>query len=129
MIAESGYINDNGTIILPKDRLTEFANLHKGERVVVTFEAYPRRTTNSMVGYYFGYVIPTIITALKELGWELGQTSKAKSIVDHWLMACNPFSDKPIRQMSLDEAGEYLEWIKQFAAEWLSVYIEEPKTL
>ena len=73
--------------------------------------------------------VDSISTALKELGWELGQTSKAKSIVDHWLMACNPFSDKPIRQMSLDEAGEYLEWIKHFGAEWLGVYIEEPKTL
>lgn len=129
-ISESGLIGNDGRLRMPMDRVNAFFEAHKGERVVVRFEAAAPGSSELQLAYYFNYVVPTIQTAL----WETGERKTEKQ-VDLWLrQQCgNCYNDfgglLEARQMSKPDFSEFLEWLKQFAAENLYVYIEDPKTL
>lgn len=129
-ISESGLIGADGKLRMPMDRVNAFFEAHKGERVVVRFESAERGSSELQLAYYFNYVIPTVQTALYETG-----DRKTERQVDLWLreqcaVCTSGWGDLyEARQMSKTDFSEFLEWVKQFAAENLFVYIEDPKTL
>lgn len=129
-ISESGTITANGQLRMPMDRLQEFFAQHKGQRVVVRFEAAESGSTELQLAYYFNYIVPTIQQALLETG-----ERKTERQTDVWLReqcvhCTSGWGDlMDARQMSKTDFSLFLEWLKQFAAENLFVYIEDPKTL
>lgn len=129
-ISESGIIGPDGRLRMPMDRLNAFFAKHKGERVVVRFDAAAPGSTALQLAYYYNYIVPTIQTALYESG-----DRKTEKQVDLWLrQQCGScYNDYggllEARQMSKNDFSDFLEWLKQFAAENLYVYIEDPKTL
>lgn len=129
-ISESGIITDNGQLRLPMDRLNAFFAANKGKRVVVRFEAAEPGSTELQLAYYFNYIVPTIQTAL----WETGERRTEKQ-VDLWLrqQCASCYNDYggllEARQISKPDFSDFVEWLKQFAAENLYVYIEDPRTL
>lgn len=129
-ISESGIITDNGQLRLPMDRLNAFFAANKGKRVVVRFEAAEPGSTELQLAYYFNYIVPTIQTAL----WENGDRRTEKQ-VDLWLrqQCASCYNDcgalLEARQISKPDFSDFIEWLKQFAAENLYVYIEDPRTL
>lgn len=129
-ISESGIITDNGQLRLPMDRLNAFFAANKGKRVVVRFEAAEPGSTELQLAYYFNYIVPTIQTAL----WETGDRRTEKQ-VDLWLrqQCASCYNDYggllEARQISKPNFSDFIEWLKQFAAENLYVYIEDPRTL
>ena len=129
-ISESGIITDNGQLRLPMDRLNAFFAANKGKRVVVRFEAAEPGSTELQLAYYFNYIVPTIQTAL----WENGDRRTEKQ-VDLWLrqQCASCYNDYggllEARQISKPDFSDFIEWLKQFAAENLYVYIEDPRTL
>lgn len=129
-ISESGIVGTDGRLRMPMDRLNAFFAEHKGERVVVRFEAAAPGSTAAQLAYYFNYIMPTVQTAL----WETGERKTEKQ-VDLWLrQQCGScYNDYggllEARQMSKNDFSEFLEWLKQFAAENLSVYIDDPRTI
>lgn len=129
-ISESGIISENGLLRMPMDRLKAFFAEHKGERVVVRFEAAAPGSTALQLAYYYNYIVPTIQTALLETG-----ERKTERQTDVWLRqqcvhCTSGWGDlMEARQMSKTDFSLFLEWLKQFAAENLYVYIEDPKTL
>lgn len=129
-ISESGIITDNGQLRLPMDRLNAFFAANKGKRVVVRFEAAEPGSSELQLAYYFNYIVPTIQTAL----WENGDRRTEKQ-VDLWLRqqcaSCyNEYGGLlEARQISKPDFSDFIEWLKQFAAENLYVYIEDPRTL
>ena len=129
-ISESGIITDNGQLRLPMDRLNAFFTVNKGKRVVVRFEAAEPGSTELQLAYYFNYIVPTIQTAL----WETGDRRTEKQ-VDLWLrqQCASCYNDYggllEARQISKPDFSDFIEWLKQFAAENLYVYIEDPRTL
>lgn len=129
-ISESGMISENGLLRMPMDRLKAFFAEHKGERVVVRFEAAAPGSTALQLAYYYNYIVPTIQTALLETG-----ERKTERQTDVWLRqqcvhCTSGWGDlMEARQMSKTDFSLFLEWLKQFAAENLYVYIEDPKTL
>lgn len=129
-ISESGIIGTDGKLRLPMDRLNAFFAANKGQRVIVRFEAAAPGSTAAQLAYYFQYIVPTIQTAL----WETGDRKTEKQ-VDLWLrqqcaVCTSGWGDlMDARQMSKTDFSEFLEWVKQFAAENLYVYIEDPKTI
>jgi hypothetical protein len=129
-ISESGIITDNGQLRLPMDRLNAFFAANKGKRVVVRFEAAAPGSTELQLAYYFNYIVPTIQTAL----WETGDRRTEKQ-VDLWLrqQCASCYNDYggllEARQISKPDFSDFVEWLKQFAAENLYVYIEDPRTL
>lgn len=129
-ISESGIITDKGQLRLPMDRLNAFFAANKGKRIVVRFEAAESGSSELQLAYYFNYIVPTIQTAL----WKNGDRRTEKQ-VDLWLRqqcaSCyNEYGGLlEARQISKPNFSEFIEWLKQFAAENLYVYIEDSRTL
>ena len=130
-ISESGIIGKDGRLRLPMDRVNAWLAEQKDERVIVRFEAAAHNSSELQLAYYFNYIVPTIQTALLEIG-----ERKSEKQVDEWLrkqcgwLFYNADGDlQEARQISKQNFADYLEWLKQFAAENLSVYIEDPRTL
>lgn len=134
-ISESGLIGTDGRLRIPMDRVNAWCAEHKGERVVVRFEAAAPGSSAALLAYYYNYIVPAVVSALYEQG-----TRKSEKAVDKWLVQEYP-GEKDERQLGVGtdvtEAREldqrqmldFLDWLKQFAAENLSVYIEDPRTI
>ena len=129
-ISESGIITENGQLRLPMDRINAFFAANKGKRVVVKFEAAEPGSSELQLAYYYNYIVPTIQAAL----WQNGDRRTEKQ-VDLWLrqQCASCYNDYggllDARQISKPDFSDFIEWLKQFAAENLYVYIEEPRTL
>ena len=131
-ISESGLIGTDGRLRLPMDRINAFCAANKGKRVVVRFEAAEPGSTKLQQAYYYNYIVPTIQAALFEQG-----TRKSEDAVDRWLVQQYPgdkFAGELLevvagRGFDKSQMSDFLEWLKQFSAENLSVYIEDPQTL
>lgn len=134
-ISESGVITVSGQLRMPMDRLNAFFAKHKGERVVVKFEAAEHGSSELQLAYYYNYIVPTVSAALYEQG-----TRMRERAVDKWLVEQYPgekderilgFGDdvNEARQLDTRQMFDFLDWLKQFAAENLYVYIEDPRTL
>lgn len=130
-ISESGLIGRDGKLRLPMDRLNaEFAK-HPGKRVVVRFEIEERGSSALQQAYYYNYVIPCVVEALREQG-----TRKSEDATDRWLISQYPGgfrydgSEQHVaRQLTTTQMADFLEWLKQYAAENLDVYVEDPRSL
>lgn len=134
-ISESGIISDDGKLRLPMFRVNAFCLANKGKRVIVRIEAAAPGSTELQRAYYYNYVVPTISAALYEQG-----TRKSEMAVDKWLVNEYP-GDKEeseiglgvevteARQFNKSQMFDFLEWLKQYAAENLYVYVEDPRTL
>lgn len=130
-ISECGTINDNGRLLMPMDRLNAFFSANKGQRVIVRFETAEPGSSKLQLAYYYNYVLPCVVEALREQGTRISEER-----ADRWLIEQYPggFSydgnkQTVARQLTQPQMSEFLEWLKQYAAENLYVYIEDPKTL
>jgi len=135
-ISESGTIGKDGKLRLPMDRLNAWFASHPGERITVRFEAAPQHSTAAQTAYYYNYIVPTITAALYE---QQGVRNSEKN-TDKWLVAMYPGDTTErvlgtcadileAREFDKNQMSDFLEWLKQFGAEELSVYIEDPKTI
>lgn len=134
-ISEFGFVGADGRMRLPMDRIDYYLMQHKGERLIVRFEAAASGSSKLQQAYYYNYIVPAVVEALYEQG-----TRKSEKNVDRWLVEQYP-GDKSESEMGLGvdvaearylskaQMSDFLDWLKQFAAENLDVYIEDPKTL
>lgn len=131
-ISESGIIGPNGQLRMPMDRLNAFFADHKGERVVVRFEAAAPGSTALQLAYYYNYIVPTITVALLETGQRMTDEWTDRYLIQEYPGELRTQDGQLVlygRQLTKTQMSEFLEWLKQFAAENLYVYIEDPKTL
>lgn len=134
-ISEFGAINADGKLLLPMDRINAYLKDNKGKRLIVKFEAAEQGSSALQQAYYYNYILPTIAAALYEQG-----TRMSESQVDGWLLdlypGCKSESElgtgedvQKARNLTRWQMSDFLDWIKQFAAENLYVYIEDSRTL
>lgn len=131
-ISETGVIGTDGKLRLPMDRLNQFFADNKGKRIFVKFECQEPGSSAALLAYYYTYVVPTVCEALKETGERLSFER-----TDVWIMNQYPnntvnedgFYPTMGRNLTQPQMIDMLEWLKQFAAENLNVYIEDPKTI
>jgi len=119
--------------------VNEFLKLHKGERVTVRFFVAPKGSSEALKGYYYNYVVPTVRRALYETGERLTEEQTEKFLREQSPVMCVANFDtstskytthiKEIAEVGNAELIEHIEFIKQFAAEELNTFIEEPKTI
>ena len=131
-IRESGVIDAKGNMLLPMDRLTAFFLANKGKRIVVCFEAAEHGSTAAQQSYYYKYVLPTIVDAYREQGTRMTAHDVDKQLL--WLYPGDLITPEhyiPTRadQLDVTQMNDFLEWLKQFAAENLNVYIEDPRAI
>lgn len=129
-IAEAGMISPDGKLRLPMERLQEFFNAHPGQRVIVRIEAAVPGSSAAQLAYYRQYIVPTVQAAL----WETGDR-RTEGQVDLWLrQQCGSCYNEyggllKAEQISQADFSDFIDWIKQFAAENLYVYIEDARTI
>lgn len=104
-------------------------------RVVARFELAAPGSTKLQAAYYYNYCVPTIQAALREIG-----ERKTEAQTDEWLVQMYP-GEKDEREIGTGEEitqarhfskgqmSDFLDWLKEFAAENLYVYIEDSRTL
>lgn len=134
-ISETGVIGADGRLRLPMERVNAFCAANPGTRVVVRFEAAVPGSSELQLAYYYNYIVPTIREVLFRYG-----TRRSEAAVDRWLVEQYP-GDKfenlvgtgeevtLARNLDRRQMSDFLEWLKQFAAENLETYIEDPRTL
>ena len=132
-ISESGLIGADGKLHLPMDRINAFCAQQKGKRVIARFEAVAPGSTDAQQSYYYGYILPTIQTALMDTGTRYNEKK-----TDEFLMLQYPGDRVRIdgtlaeygRDLNQTQMSDFIDWIKQFAAEPpLSVYVEDAQTI
>ena len=123
-------IGPNGKLRMPMDRLNEFFSHHAGKRVVMRIEVAEPGSSALQLAYYFNYILPTVQAALFDTGKRMTEKQ-----VDLWLrQQCGSCYNNyggllEARQIPQSDFSDFIDWLKQFAAENLYVYIEDSKTL
>lgn len=133
-ISESGIIGTDGRLRLPMDRINVFCAANKGKRVIIRFETAEPGSTKLQQAYYYNYVVPTIKAALYVNGERYTESDVDRWIINNYPLSKDLFTEngepKVVgTQLTISEMSDLLEWLKQFAAENLSVYIEDPRTI
>lgn len=138
-ISATGVVNNKGGLSLYMGEVNEFLKLHKGERVTVRFFVSPKGSSEALKGYYFNYIVPTVRRALYDTGERLTEEQTEKFLRERSLIMYEQETDvktgkytthiKEIAECGNAELIEHIEFIKQFAAEELNTFIEDPKTI
>lgn len=112
-------------------------NLLPDGRYRLTVEKYRKNKSNPQLGYLFACVYPLVLKALNDAGWEFVSVDE----VDEYCKSM--FSSKEIlnrnsgeimdipglkREMTTVEMMTYVDAIRDWASEFLNVYIPEPET-
>lgn len=123
-IAEAGTIGKDGKLRMPMDRLNGFFRANPGKRVIMTIEAVEPGSTALQQSYYYRYVLPAAVEAMRDLG-----TRMTEAQADRWLLSEYPgdADGETGRELSQGQMSDYLDWLRQYAAENLSIYIEDPR--
>jgi hypothetical protein len=138
-MSATGIINNSGKLSMYMGELNEFFKQHKGERIVARFFVAPKSSSAALKAYYYNSVVPSVRQALAETGERktekdtelfLRQNSPIMQIEKIDEISGKYFSElRQINDCSNAELIEHIDTIKQFAAENLNVYIEDPKML
>lgn len=117
--------------------LQEFARQHPNKVCIVRVELLPVAPSLKSFHYYWVYICPEVQRALYEKG-----ERKSLEQVDRWIREQCPITQdqkwdgeklrkrvKELDEISTEEFNEMIEWLKEYAAENLDVYIEEPRFL
>lgn len=123
LLTEAGRIDTGGKLLIPMERIEEFCREHPGERVLFRLEALGKVPSRALRGYYFGYILPCIRQGYARLG-ELYTKDQL-----HRLLWDSYPGERPdgMHEATQAQVSEYIEWLKQFAAENLGVYIDDPQ--
>lgn len=127
LIIEVGIIGEDGQLRVPQERLREFYRQHPGEKAIVKIEALERHASSSVFRYYFGYIVPTIRQRFAKLGRLLTEKQTHELLWMEYPGEHN--TDQDIREAPSSQVYGFIEWLKQYGAENLEIYIEDPKLI
>lgn len=101
---------------------------HEGKRVRVTVDRFRNRRSTEQNKYYFGVIVPAIGKAIGESDLEAVH-DMLKAEFNHQIVA---IGDKEMKvpkstaKLETVEFSEYMEKVRTFAAQFLSLYIPDP---
>ena len=126
----------NGRLRFYADALKDWANQYKDERLTITLEILPKEQSKLLRAYYNNYVVPELRHAMKEAGEHLTHEQTEQRLREFAPMMHDTHYDsqtghtttivKEIDDLGNSEFIEYLDWLKEFAAENFATYIEDP---
>ena len=130
-ISESGIIGKDGRLRMPMDRVNAWLAEHKEERIVVRFEAPGKEQSKLQTAYYYNYILPCVVAGMRETGVVMSEHDADKWLIEQYPGELATDGKRPVYGLELSQTQmlEYLDWLKQYAAENLSVYVEDPRTL
>ena len=124
-----GRINEEGGLLVPNEVLRDFCRKHPKSRVLLKITALSKDQTAAQRGYYWGYIIPECRKALAEKG-TLFTDAQADELLRSQCPICwNEGELQTVADFDAEDMASFIEWVKQFAAENLSVFIDDPYNL
>jgi len=132
----NGHIDNEGKFtIANRLRLQEWCRLNKGKNVVVCFKRKGSQRSNPQNRYYWGVVIKEISIRLRDLGYlhlednDVHEMMKIKFCFEREINEnTGEVLDIPKSTTSLTttEFCEYMDRIRDWAQEFLGIYIPSP---
>ena len=107
-------------------------NSFEGQRVKTTIEKFVQKRTNPQNAYFHGVVIPICNQGFNDLGHRFNAKKTKENLKKLFLKEDLPLKDglfiesvKGTSELSTEEMAAFIEQVKQFAAEFLGVYIPD----
>lgn len=127
-------INAKGVLEFFRGELDAFCRLHPNRNVIIRVEVLPVEASEKTKGYYYGYILPTMARGFYELGERLTDEQVDRRLRNECPITLEQKFEKGVWKSvakdldSLDsaEVNEFIEWIKEYASENLSIIIDEP---
>jgi hypothetical protein len=137
-IAVTGIIDNNGNLKMYMDELKQFFRMHKGCRVIAKFMIESQGSSEALKGYYYNCVVPSFQEGMWEAGERLTEEeAEIKMRELSPIMLEQEFNNtgkcttrlREISELSNAELVEYIDHLRQIAAEEFSIYIEDPQSI
>jgi NurA-like 5'-3' nuclease len=138
-IAVTGTIDNNGNLRMYMDELKQFFKMHKGCRVIAKFMVESQGSSEALKGYYYNCVVPSFQEGMWDAGERLTEEdAEIKMRELSPIMLEQEFNEetgkyttrlREISELSNAELVEYIDHLKQIAAEEYSIYIEDPQSI
>lgn len=138
-ITVTGTIDNNGNLRMYMDELKQFFRMHKGCRVIAKFIVESQGSSEALKGYYYNCVVPSFQEGMWDAGERLTEEDaeiKMRELSPIMLeQEINEETGKyttrlrEISELSNAELVEYIDHLKQIAAEEYSIYIEDPQSI
>jgi hypothetical protein len=138
-IAVTGTIDNNGNLRMYMDELKQFFKMHKGCRVIAKFMVESLGSSEALKGYYYNCVVPSFQEGMWDAGERLTEEdAEIKMRELSPIMLEQGFNEetgkyttrlREISELSNAELVEYIDHLKQIAAEEYSIYIEDPQSI
>lgn len=114
----------------------EVRSMSRDKDYEVTVEVKPRKRYRSTIqnAYYWGIVVAMISERLRELGHDVDRDLTHEFLKGRFLFTelLDPSTGEMMRipkktsELTTSEFMDYMEYVKQFAAETLDIYIPDP---
>lgn len=132
-----GAISNTGKLLISeKERLDEICKSNKGAVVSLSISIYEPKSSPAIRGYYFNKIVPDFQLAFREVGERLSLEETERKMREMSMIMWDEVVDentgkysrelKEVVDCSNREMSEYIEHLKQIAAENFSFYIGEP---
>jgi len=130
-----GHIDTGGAFRLHhRQRFDDWCRQNRGKDVAVRFERKRSRRSDPQNRYYFGIVIKEIGIRLRDLGhqWiedeDVHEMMKQKFNFERIVSDHGEALDLPksTASMTTTQFSEYIERVRQWAADFLEIYIPDP---
>jgi NurA-like 5'-3' nuclease len=138
-ISVTGTIDNNGNLRMYMDELKQFFKMHKGCRIIAKFMVESQGSSEALKGYYYNCVVPSFQEGMWDAGERLTEEdAEIKMRELSPIMLEQEFNEetgkyttrlREISELSNAELVEYIDHLKQIAAEEYSIYIEDPQSI
>jgi hypothetical protein len=130
----TGVISNSGKLLISnKAELEDFCKRNHGKAVTGLVKCFQPQSSHAIRGYYYNKIVPDFQEAFKETGERLGLEETEKKLREMspimWQETVNEDTGKYVKELRMihecsnAEMSEYIEHLKQIAAENFSFYI------
>lgn len=135
-LVQNGQIDAKGQLRFYVDALKDWARQFRNEKIIITYEVLPKEQSKLLRAYYFNYVVKEFQQAIKENGEHLTfeqteqrmrESAPMLEVAHYDFGRClTRYTTKEVDELSNEEFAEYIEFLKEYAAENYNIYIEDP---
>ncbi len=132
-----GKTDDKGNMLLCMDEMKDFLKKFPKKRLIINLTVLEDENFPAMIGLYYKFIIPAVQKGFYEEG-----TRYNKKEVEELLMEISPITNKykhngteyineilKFEDLPIHEAVEHIDYIKEWAAINLHVYIPDSITI
>lgn len=134
-----GAVGSKGQLLMyGVQDMNEFLKQNLNARLLITIQVFEKKSSEALVGFYYGKILPDA-----QAGFYMAGERLSEKDVDEKLRLLYPFHDDVARgvvdgtefttwsvaDMTTTELIDYIEFIRQYMAENLQVFVYDPLTI